>query len=289
MPRKQKPNKKPKNLYKYNLVMGLLHLFQGVAMLVLSNGTLTPVKIFLPQPNVASRSAEVVGESFYDLNLGYFIALFLFLSAVAHLVTIIPAVYKWYLANLEKELNMIRWYEYALSSSVMIVVIGALSFVQDSTILFLLFVINMSMNLFGAMMERYNSLLKQQAKKFREVTLNTASKSSKITAKIKSTYKTDWTSFVYGSIVGVMPWIVLGLYFFVTLDRVENADQVPGFVKAILPTLFIFFNLFAINMYLQYKKIGKWKSYLFGEYAYIFLSLAAKSTLAWIIFGGTLS
>lgn len=41
-------------------------------------------------------------------------------------------------------------------------------------------------------------------------------------------------------------------------------------------------------MVLQYKKIGKWKDYLYGERSYIILSLVAKSILAWQFFGGTL-
>jgi len=41
-------------------------------------------------------------------------------------------------------------------------------------------------------------------------------------------------------------------------------------------------------MFLQYKKIGKWKDYLYGEKVYIILSLVAKSALAWQVFAGTL-
>jgi len=51
----------------------------------------------------------------------------------------------------------------------------------------------------------------------------------------------------------------------------------------------VFFNIFAVNMVLQYKKVGPWKDYLFGEKVYIVLSLAAKTTLAWMIFTGTLA
>jgi hypothetical protein len=47
--------------------------------------------------------------------------------------------------------------------------------------------------------------------------------------------------------------------------------------------------MFAINMVLQYKKVGRWKDYLFGEAMYILLSLVAKSALAWQVFGGTLA
>ena len=41
-------------------------------------------------------------------------------------------------------------------------------------------------------------------------------------------------------------------------------------------------------MVLQYKTIGPWRNYLFGESTYIFLSLAAKSALVWQVFAGTL-
>ena len=46
--------------------------------------------------------------------------------------------------------------------------------------------------------------------------------------------------------------------------------------------------IFAINMILQYKQIGKWKDYLYGERTYIVLSLVAKTLLAWQVFIGTL-
>jgi hypothetical protein len=51
----------------------------------------------------------------------------------------------------------------------------------------------------------------------------------------------------------------------------------------------VFFNSFALNMFLQYRQVGRWRQYLFGEYAYIVLSLVAKSLLAWQVFGGTLA
>jgi hypothetical protein len=41
-------------------------------------------------------------------------------------------------------------------------------------------------------------------------------------------------------------------------------------------------------MVLQYRKIGPWRDYLFGERVYILLSLFAKSALAWQVFSGTL-
>ena len=68
----------------------------------------------------------------------------------------------------------------------------------------------------------------------------------------------------------------------------NSSDAVPTFVYFILGILFVFFFSFAFNMWLQYKKVGPWKNYLFGERVYMILSLTAKSALAWQIFAGTL-
>lgn len=54
-------------------------------------------------------------------------------------------------------------------------------------------------------------------------------------------------------------------------------------------SLFVLFNLFAINMLLQYRGVWKWQDYLYGERAYIVLSLVAKSLLAWQVYFGALN
>jgi hypothetical protein len=46
--------------------------------------------------------------------------------------------------------------------------------------------------------------------------------------------------------------------------------------------------IFALNMLLQYRRVGRWRDYLYGERVYMLLSLFAKSALAWQVFAGTL-
>lgn len=46
---------------------------------------------------------------------------------------------------------------------------------------------------------------------------------------------------------------------------------------------------FGLNQWLQYRGVGPWRDYAFGEKAYLVLSLAAKSALAWQIFAGSLA
>jgi hypothetical protein len=54
-------------------------------------------------------------------------------------------------------------------------------------------------------------------------------------------------------------------------------------------TLFILFNTFALNMWLQYRGRGRWANPVFVERVYVWLSLIAKSALAWQVYFGALA
>ena len=86
-------------------------------------------------------------------------------------------------------------------------------------------------------------------------------------------------------LAGAVPWVVIGI----SMVGAGLDGSVPGFVWGIFVSLFLFFNSFAVNMALQYRRVGPWRSYLFGEAGFLVLSLAAKSALAWQVFAGTLA
>ena len=245
-------------LRRFTGIMAVLHLLQGILLLVLSNATTYPVYTnfltfdqttlkLVPDPQVA-----------FNLPFGPAVATFLLLSAIAHFC-LATFGYKWYVEHLKRGMNPARFYEYALSSSVMIVLIAMLVGIYDLGALIVMFGINAAMNLFGMLMELHN----------------------------QTTKRTDWTSFVYGCFAGIVPWIVIVIYFVGSIY--SSVEKPPAFVYAIVPTLFVFFNIFAVNMFLQYKKVGPWRDYLFGERVYIILSLLAKTALAWMVFAGTLA
>jgi len=66
----------------------------------------------------------------------------------------------------------------------------------------------------------------------------------------------------------------------------QRTKVTPTFVYMILFIYFVVFNIFAVNMVLQYKGVGRWRDYLYGERVYIILSFVAKSILAWLVFIG---
>ncbi|PKN02863.1 hypothetical protein CVU76_02455 [Candidatus Dojkabacteria bacterium HGW-Dojkabacteria-1] len=248
---------KYKNLRVYNIVMGIFHFIQSVLMFFLSNDFSLPVNTSYLKFDVQSLTLQPLLENVGDLRVGYLVALFLLLSSISHFVISLPKVYEWYIANLKKGINYARWYEYAISSSVMIVVIAMLVGVYDLSSLLLIFFMNMMMILFGLMMELHN----------------------------QATKRTDWTSYIFGCIAGILPWVVIALYLF---ESGDGENKAPDFVYWIFFSIFLFFNTFAVNMVLQYKKVGKWSDYTYGEKVYILLSLVAKSLLAWQVFAGTL-
>ena len=242
----------------YNLFMGFLHLAQAVAIIVLSNDFTLPVTTAFLSLIPETGKLGPVTSTVVNLPFAVMIAIFLLLSAVAHFTVASPGVFGWYVSNLKKGINYARWYEYSLSASLMIVLIGMLCGLYDLAALIMAFVLTGVMNLCGLMMEVHNQV----------------------------TEKTNWTSYFIGCIAGIVPWIAIAIYFFGSLATAEGS--VPTFVYFILPILFVFFFCFAVNMVLQYRKVGPWRDYLFGERMYVLLSLVAKSALAWQVFAGTL-
>lgn len=240
-------------LRRTNLIAGGLHLIQGVVILVLSNAFSLPVRAaFLAGPPGSSAPRQVV--ELVSIRTAWAIAAFFFLSALFHLMIAGP----WwprYVANLDRQRNPFRWVEYSLSSSIMIVLIAQITGIEDVAALIALFGVNAAMIGFGWIQERYEepgaSLL----------------------------------PFWLGCGAGIVPWLAIGVY----LIGPGAHQHAPGFVYGIYVSLFIFFNIFALTQWLQYRKVGRFKNYLAGERMYLVLSLVAKSLLAWQIFAATLA
>jgi hypothetical protein len=240
-------------LRRWNATMAALHLVQGVLMLAVASAFSLPVtSSFLGMDEVTNKLVAVPDELF-RLRIGPLVAAFLFLSALAHALLASRWLHPWYERNVSRGINPARWIEYALSSSLMIVVIAMLVGIYDIASLILIFALNATMILFGWLMELHN----------------------------QTTERTNWTAYWFGCFAGAVPWIAIAVYL-------AGAADPPGFVYGIFASLFVFFNVFAVNMLMQYRRIGRWRDYLYGERAYMLLSLTAKSLLAWQVFAGTL-
>ncbi len=244
----------PRHLRRLNLVAGVLHLGQGIAMLALSNGVSLPVGATFAagQPGEALSPSRL--SELFRYPLGPAVAVFSLLSAAFHLMVASPWGHPRYLDELAHERNRFRWVEYSLSASLMIVIIAGITGITDVAALIALFGVNASMILFGWLMETMS----------------------------RPGPGASWTPFVFGSIAGAVPWIAIVVYI------VGAGSGVPTFVYGILVSIFVLFNCFAVNQWLQYRAVGRWADYQFGEQVYVWLSLVAKSLLAWQIFANVL-
>jgi hypothetical protein len=254
-------------LKRFNTAAGILHLVQGLIMLVLGlqldwsrdiytvytalNATIIDGNFVVGNPAIFINPQVLITVTY----LGAILASFPLMSALAHFLIAYPKN-KSYNENLKKGMNPYRWYEYAFSSSIMIVLISLFLGIWDVWSLVMIFVLNAMMIMFGYLMEVVN----------------------------QKTEKTSWSAFILGTISGFTPWVVLYAYFVALLQ--STGLEPPTFVYMILFIYFFMFNIFAINMVMQYKGVGRWRDYLYGERFYIILSFIAKSILAWLVFIG---
>jgi hypothetical protein len=247
------PSERLRGLRRWNAGLSVLHLIQALAILALASSFSLPVTSSFLRMSTATNRLIAVPNELFRMRIGPLVAAFLLISAIAHATLASPRLHTWYERNLSRGIQPARWIEYSLSSSLMMVVIAMLVGIYDIASLILIFALNATMILFGWIMELHN----------------------------QTTTCTNWTAYWFGCFAGIVPWIAVAIYLI-------GADNPPAFVYAIYASIFAFFNVFAVNMVLQYRRVGRWREYLYGERVYMLLSLFAKSALAWQVFAGTL-
>ena len=244
----QSIEKKLNRLRIWNISVGLILAIQAVMIAMLTNEFALPVTATF-MSGAPGTTPELY--NWFSISTGWGVFAFLAISAGALLIIASPMVFSWYKRNLLESRNYGRWIEYFFSSSIMIVLISQLCGISDIAALLAIFGINATMILFGALQEKY-----------------------------EAPGKPSWLPFWFGSFAGIIPWVAIVIYVIAPGVTVSP----PGFVYGIIVSLFVFFNCFAVNMVLQYKQVGPWRDYLFGEKVYIILSLTAKALLAWQVF-----
>jgi len=240
------------NLRSWNLGLSILHIAQAIIILLIAGDFSITVTSTFPDGPPGTRITNPDG--LFGVNIGWCIAIFLGLAAVDHFATGTFAR-STYETDLAAGINRFRWVEYSISATIMVLLISAYAGITDITGIVAIAGANISMILFGWLQERMNP---------------------------PGRNKTTMMPFWCGTIAGLAPWIAISINIF-------GADTVPGFVYGIFFAELIFFFSFGLNQWLQYRGVGPWRDYLYGEKAYLVLSLAAKSVLAWQIYGGSLA
>ncbi|KAL6080523.1 Heliorhodopsin [Balamuthia mandrillaris] len=252
-----------------NLVIGLVQLVTAVIIFGITDSDARwPWYTFFPfnlDPEENREQFSVPDpHRVGNIPVGYYSGIFLFLSFLDHLLVSLPCgpwqVYRYWVSRNQ---NHFRWLEYSLSASLMHVMIAQVSGVTDVHLLFAIFGLTAATMFYGALHEILN-----------------ASRFGKDSKQVPRT----WFAFVAGCVPHTFAWLVIVCYFF---QAVSNAEEVPGFVWAIIFILFFTDALFAVALWLQWLEVWIWRDYVGGELTFMLLSLTSKQLLAWINFGGS--
>ena len=148
-------------MFGLHLIQAVLMLWLGLTLIKISNFKLPFTVSFLTyDQNLKALVTNTKNVS--NLPIGAMVSIFLFISALAHFLIILPRINNFYNSRLSIGINYFRWFEYALSSSVMIVIIAMLFGVYDLGSIILIIGLNATMNLCGLLMEIHNHLPKKQ-------------------------------------------------------------------------------------------------------------------------------
>jgi uncharacterized membrane protein len=259
-------------LWYWNTFCASAHLAQAIAVLYLGleNEDVKNFKLPLTTTFIAYNGKGFPRQDLRVRELLPFVAVasgFAWLSFLAHFLVVL-SFSDFYIPDLRRGINKFRWIEYAFSSSLMIALIAMLFGMYDIISLVLLISLNATMNLFGYQMELLNR------------------------DKDGEGAIIDWSPFIFGCFAGTACWATIFGY----VGGAEGVGDVPDFVWVVLSVYFFLFNIFALNMVLQYSRVGYWSDrawgyrrggYYFGEIVYQLLSLVAKTLLLWLVFAGT--
>ena len=241
------------NLRKWNIGLTILHLSQAIAVLLLTNDF--AIKVLSSFPAGPPGTEGLVTSTLFEVRIGWVIAAFLALAGIDHLLTSTFAR-RTYETDLKNGINRFRWAEYAISASLMVVIISMYWGILTLAALVAVVGANIAMILFGWLQEKMNP---------------------------PGRTSTTMVPFWFGTLVGLAPWLAMS----VNISQIPLGDAPKGlFLIMIVQGLFFF--CFGLNQWLQYRGVGKWTNYIFGEKTYLILSLGAKSLLAWQIFAVSL-
>ena len=247
------PNWGVEGLERWNLFAAFLHLAQSIALFVLAG--LNPINLQVINTVMTGRpGANDTAFNHNELPVQplFIGASFALMSALAHLL-----VYTDMDVILRRKRNPVRWLEYSVSASTVLIVICVFCGVVDVFAILNACGCTMAMIMFGDLSERYVQALKNSSKNRLDTT---------------ETYR----SFIYGTIVGIIPWTAIFASFFQSIAA--SPEQVPWFVYSIVFTLFFQFMGFGVVHLLQ---LMNWLSFEQAEWTYVLLSLMSKSSLSW--------
>jgi hypothetical protein len=251
-------------LHTWNIWLAAVYALQGIFVILVSATRLLPIEATYKTTDPLMSGLvghEVIVNAtkhLFDVNLVYMVAAIFFVAAAMHLI--VATVYRnQYEAELKKGVNRARWIEYTLSVALLFVVMAIMIGFSNIVILLLLFAVAVIMNGTRMAVDLYHAQHKNR--------------SNRLLAGLSI-------------FADVALWLVIVLMLWAA--GAYSSAGISSFILVLISSAFVLFAGFAVTMYLQYRKIGKWADYLYGERVYMILAFVAKTALVWQIVAGAL-
>lgn len=187
-----------------------------------------------------------------DVSVGALLAAYFVAAALNHGLSA-TLLRRTYAAELRHGRNRIRWAEYSVSAPILILLVALVTGVTDVTALVVIGAATLVMIVCGWMQEALNPPGRRT---------------------------TTMVPFWSGVVASAVPWSIVAVHM-------VGASGDQEFGLSIFLSLFILWASFGANQWLQFRQVGPWSDYLYGEQTYLVLSLVAKSALAWQIVTGS--
>lgn len=251
-----RPSKQPRVLNVQRLlslyaISAGLFLLLAVAAAVLMNDTSYQLTLgHLTKDQFVEGTLAPAVQSVYDIEVRWLVVTTLVLSVVG------PVLYLTKLKNrytdymTKTRMLPFRWFDYAVTTALMVATVALLSGVSDLPTLKLLEGLMIVTCLLALVSERQNDRAN----------------------------KPVWSSFYVGLISGSLPWLFLAAYAVATV--VYGGIRAPWYVYALYVALLGGFTLLTRNQWRQYRKIGAQASYLAAERNYLLINTVIKAAFA---------
>lgn len=197
-----------------------------------------------------------------DFSIGWGVIVFFLLSGVFQSVNCFRKEYD------EEKTNPLRFIEYSISASIMLVLIALVNGIFDQSIIVLLAVSCAACQLCGLVSEQLLHLYK--------VHKNDTDLSNHL--KVLA-----WVAHITGWLLILTAYAIIFRYY--DISNRNSDGQAPEFVTIIVISIFVLFSSFGV---VQLLEMTETIEYDIAELVYVCLSLTAKSLLGWIIFANVL-
>ena len=278
----------PYGLVAFTVVTGLAHFAQGVAILALRRNVSVPTYIMINLWPRHGDEVQVFAPLRYatgGISVELSIAAFFFLSAAFQIGAVLD-VRRFANDVLMRGVQPLRFVEYAVSASLMTLVISVLFGIQSADFLVILFVAMASVMLLGIIQERQLAKLRIAVEFYKQSSISSFD--------YFAPHAVGWLLFL-----GIVSIFSLRFVLTVNQSSLVNGSKPPAWVYTIIVLEMIVFGSFGINQLAQQARFYRLTVTQYGtaqyakrfmsaaltaEYVYVALSLTAKSFLCWVLY-----